>query len=64
MGVFPRWLGWLFDWLFKAAPSFAGQLKKIAVPMRVTAGQLYFSRRIDMRGGDWASAEDLLSHHI
>jgi hypothetical protein len=56
LGVFPRWLGWLFGWLFRAAPSFAGELKNIAA-MRATAGQLHFSRRVDMRGGDGVSAE-------
>jgi hypothetical protein len=40
-----------------------GQLKKIAVQIRATAGQLHFSR-IDIRGGDGVSAETLLSHHI
>jgi hypothetical protein len=51
-GVFPRWLGWLF----RAAPCYAGQLKKIAVPITATARQLHFSR-VDMRGGDGVSAK-------
>jgi hypothetical protein len=42
----------------------AGQLKKIAVPMRETLGQLHFSRRVDMRRGDGVSAEALMSSHI
>jgi hypothetical protein len=58
--VFPRWIGWLFGWLFRAAPSFAGKLKKMAVLMRATAGHLHFSRQVDMRGGDGVSAEALL----
>jgi hypothetical protein len=55
-GIFPRWLGWLFGWLFRAAASFAGQLKKIAILMRVISRELHFSRTVDMREEDWVLA--------